>query len=74
METIKQINGQFKITLSKPKVLLMCDSEHYYSEPRVINKGITWAGRPVQLFDTIEAAQNYISANNLILYVDEGLI
>ena len=70
MKIIEQIGNQFEIYTETECVLLMCNETHYFAPPHTIPKGITWSGRPVELFDTIQEAERHIIANDLIEYVE----
>ena len=53
---IEQIGTQYKVKIETQKVLLLCDETYYYSDPKIIPRGVTWSGRPCMLFDTIQEA------------------
>ena len=70
MKIIEQIGTQFEIYTETECVLLMCDETYYFAAPRTIPIGITWGGKPVKLFDTIQEAEQHIIDNDLIEYVE----
>jgi hypothetical protein len=72
LDMIEQIGTQTKVTIDSPKWLLMCDEEYYYSLPKLIPRGVTWCGRPAQLFETEQAALQYITDYNLVKYEPES--
>lgn len=69
---IEIIGTQTKVILDSPAWLLMCDETNYFAEPRQIPRGVTWCGRPVQLFDSEQGALQHIADNNLTKYEPEN--
>lgn len=65
----QQPNGQYHITVDEPTVILLCDDTYYYSTVEM-STGFADCGRPVQLFNTVSDAINYIYGAGLILYVE----
>ena len=65
----QQPNGQYRVTVDEPTVILLCDEQYYYGLIE-LEKGFADNGKLVVLFGSLDEAYSYIYENGLIKYVE----